>query len=91
MQREQTTKTEKRAAAMKWLKSVGPLATSAMASAEPPLDQPTSASVRVAQRLVGGLPHLQEGENRVMRLAAKFDHLKKLATTVQAAREKRHA
>ena len=88
MQPVRTTKTERWAAAMRWLKSVGPLPSSAMASAESPLKRPTTTSLRVAQRLVGGPPHLAEGEQRVKRLAAKFDQLKKLAAE-QSVREKR--
>jgi hypothetical protein len=84
-----TTKTDKRAAAMRWLKSVGPLPTSAMASAESPREQPTATSLRVAQRLAGGLPLMGEGEQRVKRLAAKLDLLKKLAAE-QPVREKRN-
>jgi hypothetical protein len=89
MPAERTTKSEKRSPAMRWLKSVGPVPTSAMASAESPRRGPTTTSLRVAQRLVGGLPHLAEGERRVKRLAAKFDLLKQLAAE-KSVREKQH-
>ena len=83
--------TSRRAAAMRWLARGGPLPTSAMASAESPVppktSAPTETSLRVAQRMVGGLPRLSDSAARVRRLAAKLDRLKKLANSTAAGKQ----
>lgn len=82
--------TSRRAAAMRWLASGGPLPTSAMASAESPVppktSAPTETSLRVAQRMVGGLPRLSDSAARVHRLATNLDRLKKLASATTAGK-----
>lgn len=84
MQPAKKSTRSRRAEAMKWLASVGAPPTSAMASAESPagreMKSPTEISLRVAQRMVGGLPRLADSANRVQRLAAKLDCLKHLAS-----------
>ncbi len=83
--------TNRRAAAMRWLAAGGPLPTSAMASAESPAASaavlPTKTSLRVAKRMVGGLPQLADSERRVQRLAVKLDRLKTLAASAGGKRD----
>ena len=87
MQPARKTSTSRRTEAMRWLAQGGVLPTSAMASMESPVHAaPTENSLRVAQCMVGGLPHLADSESRVRRLATKLDRLKELSAVVVAGK-----
>jgi hypothetical protein len=78
--KKQPKSSARRAKALGFLRSLGPLATSALATAEAVCAEPSRESVRAATQLVGGLTTETVARTaRINQLARKLDQLRELA------------